>query len=190
MSATTGVLWAAGPLCSSATASAALESVPTTTGRGASLSSMLASCSSATLKANSSARVLEQWDPDATRTSSLSEPRVKSGIINPAQGIPSTPNFIRIESDLFLSGASLTVKGKKVKSKVEQYKRLKAKDNTKNAIQFLSLLSSKKTNTKVVKQVWNLQHLFVSLLWKRCMTGSFLQAHYCHRLFNAVFLLF
>ena len=70
MSAATGILWAAGLLCSSA--SAALESVHTTTGLKASRSSMFNSSSSAALRAKGSARVLEQRDPVAMRTSRVS----------------------------------------------------------------------------------------------------------------------
>ena len=56
ISVATGVLCAAGPFCSSA--SAALGSVQTTTGKDASRAPMLASSSCAALRANSSARVL------------------------------------------------------------------------------------------------------------------------------------
>ena len=61
---------AAGPLCSRA--SAALESVQTTTGLEASRSSSLSRSSSAALGANSSAMVLEQRHPVAMLTSRVS----------------------------------------------------------------------------------------------------------------------
>ena len=70
MSAATGVLWAAGPLRSRA--NAADESVQTTIGWEAAWSITLNSSSSAAFKAKSSAQVLEQRDPAATRTSRVS----------------------------------------------------------------------------------------------------------------------
>ena len=70
MAAATGALWAAGPLRSRA--SAAIESVQTTTGRESARVSALDSFSSAALRAKSSARVLEQRELAATRTSWVS----------------------------------------------------------------------------------------------------------------------
>ena len=70
MAAATGALWAAGPLRSRA--SAAIESVQTTTGRESARVSALNSFSSAALIAKSSARVLEQRELAATRTSWVS----------------------------------------------------------------------------------------------------------------------
>ncbi|KAF0309310.1 Active regulator of SIRT1 [Amphibalanus amphitrite] len=56
-------------------------------------------------------------------------------------------------SEKTITGAPLTVKGKKYKSALDEYNKQKPKDNTKDAIKFLNLLSSKKTSTKVVEQV-------------------------------------
>ena len=84
------------------------------------------------------------------------------------------PTYILFFGDLWnptFTDTSLTVKGKKVKSSLDRYNRQKPKDNTEDAIKFLNLLSSKKTSTKVVKQVGKLL-IYAARYFTKCANIS------------------